>query len=57
LGQSTLVVLCAGSTLLLVQSYAPDLAMKEVWELPPDELLMNTGKEWLLHLLRGLSEV
>jgi hypothetical protein len=26
LGQSTLVVLCAGSTLLLVQSYAPDKA-------------------------------
>jgi hypothetical protein len=26
LGQSTLVVLCAGSTLLLVQSYTPDKA-------------------------------
>jgi hypothetical protein len=33
------------------------LAMREVWELPPDELLIDTGKEWLLHLLRRLSEV
>jgi hypothetical protein len=30
------------------------LAMKEVWDLPADSLLKNTGKEWLLSLLHEI---
>jgi ribonuclease HI len=30
--------------------------MKEVWDLPADELLKATGHEWLLHLLLSIPE-
>jgi hypothetical protein len=32
------------------------LAMAEIWPLPRDELLVHTGKEWLLHLLLSIPE-
>jgi hypothetical protein len=31
--------------------------MREVWELPPDEMLKNTCREWLLQLLQNLTEI
>jgi ribonuclease HI len=38
--------------------HARDLwnAMAEVWDLPPDGMLKNTGPEWLLHLLVSSPE-
>jgi hypothetical protein len=32
------------------------LAMREVWELSPDDMLIPSSKEWLLHFLASLSE-
>jgi hypothetical protein len=32
------------------------LAMKEVWELPSDDMMKQTGTEWLLQLLTSISE-
>jgi hypothetical protein len=31
-------------------------AMRETWDIPADTELKNTGTEWLLHLIHGLSE-
>jgi hypothetical protein len=31
-------------------------ALREVWELPSDRLIVHTGDDWLLHLLCSLSE-
>jgi hypothetical protein len=28
--------------------------MREVWELPPDDLIKHTGKEWLLSLMHDI---
>jgi hypothetical protein len=30
--------------------------MAEVWPLPQDKLLINTGTEWLLHLLVSIAD-
>ncbi|KAM0878326.1 hypothetical protein ACQ4PT_034945 [Festuca glaucescens] len=32
-------------------------AMSEVWSLPEDSLVVNTGKEWVLNLLHGKTEM
>jgi hypothetical protein len=53
LGQSTLVVLYAGSTLLLVQSYAPDKALYiNCLELSPSQLASTLGSWFFLLLVR-----
>jgi hypothetical protein len=31
-------------------------AMREVWDLPPNSAINNTGTEWLLNLIQGLTE-
>jgi hypothetical protein len=55
LGQSTLVVLCAGSTLLLVQSYAPDNAPSiNCLEQSPSQLA-STFRSWFFLLLVRLN--
>jgi hypothetical protein len=53
LGQSTLVVLCAGSTLLLVQSYTLDKAPHiNCLELSPSQLASTFGSWFFLLLVR-----
>jgi hypothetical protein len=53
LGQSTLVVLCASSTLLLVQSYALDKAPYiNCLELSPSQLASTFGSWFFLLLVR-----
>jgi hypothetical protein len=53
LGQSTLVVLCAGSTLLLVQSYDPYKAPYiNCLELSPSQLASTFGSWFFLLLVR-----
>jgi hypothetical protein len=55
LGQSTLVVLCAGSTLLLVQSYAPDkTSYINCLEQSPSQLASTFGS-WFFLLLVQLN--
>jgi hypothetical protein len=55
LAQSTLVLLCAGSTLLLVQSYAPDKAPYiNCLELSPSQLA-STFRSWFFLLLVRLN--
>jgi hypothetical protein len=55
LGQSTLVVLCEGSTLLLVQSYAPDKAPYiNCLEQSPSQLA-STFESWFFLLLVWLN--
>jgi hypothetical protein len=31
-------------------------AMRTVWDLPAEEMIVHTGTEWLLHLLARISE-
>jgi hypothetical protein len=53
LGQSTLVVLCAGSMLLLVQSYTPDKAPYiNCLELSPSQRASTFGSWFFLLLVR-----
>jgi hypothetical protein len=53
LGQSTLVVLCAGSTLLLVQSYVPDKAPYiNCLEQSPSQQASTFGSWFFLLLVR-----
>jgi hypothetical protein len=53
LGQSTLVVLCAGSMLLLVQSYAPEKAPYiNCLEQSPSQLASTFGSWFFLLLVR-----
>jgi hypothetical protein len=53
LGQSTLVVLCAGSTLQLVQSYAPDKALYiNCLEQSPSQQASTFGSWFFLLLVR-----
>jgi hypothetical protein len=55
LGQSTLVLLCAGSILLLVQSYAPDKTPYiNCLELSPSQLASTFGS-WFFFLLVRLN--
>jgi hypothetical protein len=52
-GKSTLVVLCAGCTLLLVQSYAPDKAPYiNCLELSPSQLASTFGSWFFLLLVQ-----
>jgi hypothetical protein len=55
LGQSTLVVLCAGSTLLLVQSYAPDKAPYINCLEPSPSQVASTFGSWFFLLLVRLN--
>jgi hypothetical protein len=52
LGQSTLVVLCAGFTLLLAQSYAQIGAIKKLFGASPSQLASIFGSGFFLLLVR-----